>query len=220
MSPSPERFAAIVPIRSWTAGKSRLGLNDAERASLARAFALDVIDVLTGSPVIDLVVVVTSDDDVRADVGDVEVMPDPGRGLNDAVSQGCSHALARGGSSVLIVPSDLPCLTTAALSDAVRISAGQVHVYCPDAEGDGTTIVVSRDPAGLVTSYGAGSAAAHRTAGLVPLLEAPSEARRDVDTLAHLREAESLGVGRRTAAAIAALSTGSRAVYSSSAHGR
>ena len=206
MSPSPERFAAIVPIRSWTAGKSRLGLDDVERASLARAFALDVIDVLKESPAIDVVVVVTSDDDVRSDLEDVEVVPDDGEGLNQAVSGGCTHALARGGSRVVVVPSDLPCLTTAALSEVVRMSEGLVHAYCPDAEGDGTTIVVSRDPSSLVTSYGAGSAAAHRVAGLVPLLDAPAEARRDVDTLAHLREAESLGVGRRTASALAELS--------------
>ena len=76
------------------------------------------------------------------------------------------------------------------------MSEGHAHAFCPDAEGDGTSLVVSRDPSGLVTSYGAGSAAAHRAAGLVPLVEAPPEARRDVDTLAHLREAESLGVGR------------------------
>ena len=206
MSPSPERFAAVVPIRSWTAGKSRLGLDGVERASLARAFALDVIDVLTESPEIDLVVVVTSDDDVRADVGDVEVIPDRGRGLNDAVAQGCGHVVARGASQVVVVPSDLPCLTVPALAEVLRMSRSHAHAFCPDGEGDGTSLVVSSDPASLVTSYGPGSATAHRAAGLVPLLEAPSEARRDVDTLAHLREAEFMGVGRRTAAVIAELS--------------
>ena len=206
MSPSPERFAAIVPIRSWTAGKSRLGLDDVERASLARAFALDVIDVLRESPMIDLVVVVTSDDDVLEDVEGVEVVPDNGRGLNEAVSQGCAHILARGSSRAVVVPSDLPCLTDAALTEVARMSEGHVHAYCPDAEGDGTSIVVTRDPSSLVTLYGAASAAAHQAAGLAPLLGAPPEARRDVDTVAHLDEAESLGVGRRTAAVIAELS--------------
>jgi 2-phospho-L-lactate guanylyltransferase len=206
MSPSPERFAAVVPIRSWTAGKSRLGLDDVQRASLARAFALDVIDVLRESPEIDLVVVVTSDDDVRADVDEVEVVPDRGRGLNDAVAQGCALVVARGGSRVVVVPSDLPCLTIRALAEVLRMSRSHSHAFCPDAEGGGTSLVVSSDPAALVTSYGHGSAAVHRAAGLVPLLEVPPEARRDVDTLAHLREAESVGVGPRTAAAIAELS--------------
>ncbi len=206
MSPSPERFAAVVPIRSWTAGKSRLGLDDVERASLARAFALDVIDVLKESPAIDLVVVVTSDDDVRADVGDVEAIPDEGRGLNDAVAQGCAHLLEGGRTRVVVVPSDLPCLTVPVLAEVVRMSDGPIHAFCPDAEGDGTSLVVSRDASSLVTSYGPGSAAAHRADGLVPLPEAPLAARRDVDTVAHLREAESLGVGRRTAAVIAELS--------------
>ena len=205
MSLSPEPFAAIVPIRSWATGKSRLGLDDVERASLGRTFALDVVDVLQQSPDIDLVVVVTADDDVRAAVEGVEVVPDRGQTLDDAVSQGCAHVLAGGGSRVVVVPSDLPCLTVAALADVVTLSEGHAHAYCPDAEGDGTSIIVSRDPAGLVTSYGPGSAAAHRAAGMTPLVEAPAVARRDVDTVAHLGEAESLGVGRRTAAAIAAI---------------
>jgi len=206
MSPSPEPFAAIVPIRSWATGKSRLGLDDAERASLGRAFALDVIDVLQQSPDVDLVVVVTADEDVRAAMDGVEVVPDRGQTLDDAVSQGCAHVLAGGGSRVVVVPSDLPCLTVDALAEVVRMSDGHEHAYCPDTEGDGTGIIVSRDAVGLVTSYGPGSAAAHRAAGLIPLVAAPVEARRDVDTVAHLREAESLGVGRRTAAAIAELS--------------
>jgi 2-phospho-L-lactate guanylyltransferase len=106
----------------------------------------------------------------------------------------------------MVVPSDLPCLTVDALAQVMQMSEGHTHAYCPDAEGDGTSIVVSSDPSTLVTSYGPGSAAAHRAAGLVPLIEAPPEARRDVDTVAHLREAESLGVGRRTAAATAEIS--------------
>jgi 2-phospho-L-lactate/phosphoenolpyruvate guanylyltransferase len=167
--------------------------------------------VLHESPDIDLVVVVTADDDVRVDVEGVEVVPDQGQTLDDAVSQGCAHVLAGGGSRVVVVPSDLPCLTVAALADVVALSEGHADAFCPDAEGDGTSIIVSRDSAGLVTSYGPGSAAAHVAAGLVPLLEAPPRARRDVDTLAQLREAESLGVGRRTAAVIAGVSASHRA---------
>jgi 2-phospho-L-lactate guanylyltransferase len=111
--------------------------------------------------------------------------------------------MARGHSRVVVVPSDLPCLTVDVLADVLTMSSGHAHVYCPDAEGDGTTLVVSRDPSSLVTSYGVGSAAAHEAAGLVPLLAVPPEARRDVDTLAHLRDAEALGVGPHTAAALA-----------------
>ena len=211
MSPSPELYTAVVPIRSWATGKSRLGLDDAERASLGRAFALDVIDVLHESPAIDRVVVVTSDDDVRAAVAGCDMVADRGRGLDDAVAQGGAHVLGQGGTRIVVVPSDLPCLTAPALTEVLTQAASHTHAFCPDAEGDGTSLVVSNDPATLVTSYGPGSAAAHRASGLVPLLESPPAARRDVDTLAHLRDAESLGVGRRTAAVIAELTpAGSR----------
>jgi 2-phospho-L-lactate guanylyltransferase len=202
---SPDRCAAVVPIRSWASGKSRLGLDDLERESVARAFALDVLDVLFASPSIDLIVVVTADPDVRTDLDRCTVVSDRGRGLNDAVAQGCAHAIAEGCTRVAVVPSDLPSLTVQALESVLSLAAGHTHAFCPDAEGDGTTIVVSGDPLSLVTSYGIGSAAAHRSAGVEPLA-APAEARRDVDTVVHLREAEGLGVGPRTAAALARIS--------------
>jgi 2-phospho-L-lactate guanylyltransferase len=203
MSPSPDEFAAIVPIRSWTAGKSRLGLDDRVRASLARAFALDVVDVLHESPSIDLVVVVTSDGDVCAAVRGCELVDDPGSGLNDAVAQGCARAMALGHSRVIVVPSDLPCLTVDVLDHVLTMSSLTLHAFCPDAEGDGTSLVVSRDPSALVTSYGPGSAAAHAQAGLAALSVVPPEVRRDVDTLSHLRDAEAMGVGPHTSAALA-----------------
>jgi 2-phospho-L-lactate guanylyltransferase len=198
VSPSPELYTAIVPIRSWTTGKSRLDLSDADREAVSRAFALDVVDVLLGSPHIDEVVVVTSDDDVRASLDGCVVVDDPESGLNDAVAAG-----AAGRARVVVVPSDLPCLTGDALAEVVRLADGHVHSFCTDADGEGTTLAVSHEPRDLVTSYGDGSAAAHRAAGLVPLPAAPAEARRDVDTVTHLREAEALGVGPRTAAVIA-----------------
>ena len=202
MSPLPERFAAIVPIRSWTIGKSRLGLDDGRRASLARAFTLDVLEVLQGSPSIDLVVVVTSDDNVGTAVAGCEVVDDPGPGLNDAVAEGRDHAMSRGHPQVVVVPSDLPCLTVRALADVLTMSSDHAQAYCPDAEGDGTSLVVSRDPSALVTLYGPGSAAAHEASGLIRLSAAPPEARRDVDTLSHLLDAEALGVGPHTSAAL------------------
>ena len=58
MSPSPERFAAIVPIRSWTTGNRVSAWMTASAQSLARAFALDVVEVLQESPDIARVLVV------------------------------------------------------------------------------------------------------------------------------------------------------------------
>lgn len=173
---------------------------------MARAFALDVVDVLLESPNIDLVVVVTSDPGVSAEMDRCTVVGDRGRGLNDAVAQGRDHAVEQGCTDVLVVPSDLPCLTVEALDEVLKLSAAHTHAFCADAEGDGTTIVVSSDPRAQVTSYGPASAAAHRSAGLEPLPTAPPAARRDVDTMGHLCEAEALGVGPRTATVLAEVS--------------
>jgi 2-phospho-L-lactate guanylyltransferase len=203
VSPSPERVSAVVPIRSWTTGKSRLDLSDADREAVSRAFALDVVDLLLTC--VDAVLVVTSDPDVRASLDGCSFVDDPGSGLNGAVAAGCEQAVADGCDRVVVVPSDLPCLTSAALAEVLRLAEDHDHAFCTDADGDGTTLVATRAPKELVTSYGPGSAAAHRSAGLAWLPGAPAQARRDVDTVTHLREAEALGLGRRSGAAIAGL---------------
>jgi 2-phospho-L-lactate guanylyltransferase len=197
----------VVPIRSWTTGKSRLDLSDTDREAVSRAFALDVVDMLLTS--VDTVLVDSSDEDVRASLEGCVFLDDPGTGLNGAVAAGCKQVVADGADSIVVAPSDLPCLTADALTEVLRLAEEHVHAFCTDADGDGTTLVVSREPLELETSYGPGSASAHRAAGLVPL-PAPASARRDVDTVTHLREAEALGVGPRTAAVLNVLSASSR----------
>jgi 2-phospho-L-lactate guanylyltransferase len=207
MSASSEEWAVIVPVKPTAVGKSRLAEDPAERAVLARAVALDTIAAAAAAPHVARVFVVTDDAEISGEVahlGNVTVVPERDEaGLDAAVAAG-ADAAGRGVPRAALL-GDLPALRPddlgAALAAAVSIERGLV----PDAEGTGTTLVTARAGAVWTSAFGEGSAERHRLLGCTDLpVPEDSSLRRDVDTPAQLEAAASLGLGRRTSAALAA----------------
>lgn len=203
-----DRFALLIPVKTWIRAKSRLGLTDpGARHRLMRAFALDAIAAAQESPAIAEVYVVSDEPDLA--LPGVHVVPDKGDGdLNAAISA----------ASTMIVPSapplgiavmcaDLPCLVASDLSAALTsVSPGRAFVA--DAARTGTTLLAATPGFELSPRFGPGSARLHQRSGAVPVgLEVPS-LRLDVDTRDDLERAVSFGVGRQTAAVLAAGSLG------------
>jgi 2-phospho-L-lactate guanylyltransferase len=181
-------WTAIVPVKAWRSGKSRLDLPPDARAAVARRMTLDVLTVLTGHPMIDRVVVVTVDEDAAREarsLGAVVLADD--LGLNDAVQRGCTWVASEAGDGpTVVVPADLGFLTEAALTDALTTlqRIGRAHV--PDASGEGTTLLAAPTASEITPFYGVGSSAAHAGAGFVPVVEVDHVVRADVDRLEDL----------------------------------
>lgn len=204
----PGSFAVLLPVKSPGSGKSRLSaLPDADRRRLAAAFAADAVSVCTTTPGVALVVVISDDDGFAGSLaGDgVVACPDPGAGLNAALRHGAAVAidLAPGLRPVALL-ADVPALTSADLAaalDHALLAAGPCFVE--DADGTGTTLYTAAYDA-FDPRFGVGSAAAHRAAGAAPIDGPLLTLRRDVDDLAALAAAVSLGVGPATSAALPA----------------
>ncbi|MCZ9346581.1 2-phospho-L-lactate guanylyltransferase, partial [Streptomyces sp. TRM76130] len=78
--------------------------------------------------------------------------------------------------------------------------------FLPDAAGLGTTLLAVAPGRALDPSFGPDSRRGHRASDAVELrLDAVHSVRQDVDTGEDLRAALALGVGPRTAAAVARL---------------
>lgn len=202
MQGQPEQVAAVVAVKPWTRAKSRLGALPAERRSgLAAAMALDTCLALVGAG---LRLLVVSDEPLLptrwgAAGVPVQVVPDPGTGLNGALAAGDAEARRTGATTVLAVVADLPCLEPGAVSALLAATgSGPGRWFVPDETGVGTTVLLARDRA-LDPRFEGASAERHRLSGAVPL-GAPAGARHDVDDEVSLREALGLGVGPSTAA--------------------
>lgn len=214
-SPDRRRWWVVVPVKGGSSAKTRLGWEAGLRARLARAFAADTVAALLGSPRVRGVVLVVRDrqeaDAVAELVGEAELVvvvetADTRGDLNAALRAGIAGAAAHTpGSPLAIVLADLPALRADSVTAALDAAgAAGVAVFVADGDGRGTTLLARS--AGLPDPrFGPGSAAAHRAAGTVEISAlVPADLRRDVDTAADLRAAHALGVGRATAAVLAA----------------
>jgi 2-phospho-L-lactate/phosphoenolpyruvate guanylyltransferase len=193
------RTAAVLPVKSFSRAKQRLGeaVGAAERAQLAAAMVGDVLSTLVAVREIDEVVLVTAEP-VAARAGEeagVTVVHDPDEaGQSVAAARGIDAALVRGAGRVLLVPGDCPALDAHEL-EALLARPGEV-VIVPDRHGTGTNALLLTPPTAIAPSFGAGSFARHaalaRAAGAqVKVAELPSLGL-DVDTpddLAALRRA-------------------------------
>ena len=193
------RTAAVLPVKSFSRAKQRLGeaVGSGEREELAAAMVSDVLSTLVTVPEIDDVVVVTAEPvAARAAEGvGATVVDDPDEsGQSAAAARGIDAALVRGADRVLLVPGDCPALDPSELN-ALLARPDEV-VIVPDRHGSGTNALLLTPPTAIAPSFGAGSFARHaalaRAAGVhVKVAELPSLGL-DVDTpddLAALRKA-------------------------------
>lgn len=203
MSQRAESWAIVVPVKRLDAAKSRLAVEPSLRRDLALAMAADTVAAALAADPVALVVVVTDDPRARDPLTELgaTVVPDvPDAGLNPALRYGAEVAVQRlPQAGVAAVSSDLAALAPAELAAALESAAGDEAAFVADAEGDGTTLLAARRGFRLQPQFGRGSAAAHRSAGAVDRSAAAgASVRRDVDTLATLRAAALLGLGRHT----------------------
>ncbi|WP_243653743.1 2-phospho-L-lactate guanylyltransferase [Pseudonocardia endophytica] len=209
----------VVPVKPLPAAKTRLrGAADGgvgaltAHTRLVLALAMDTVTAARSARLVDAVVVISSDPAVAMEMGALgaEVVPDPSRGLNGALRRGAQVVRERlPGSAVGALQADLPALRGAELDDALAAAAeafagGARQVFCADAPGDGTTVLVAAPGVELDPHFGRGSAGAHAGVGAVPLTGGWPGLRRDVDTSDDLGRAAELGLGSRTVAVLRA----------------
>jgi len=170
-------IAAVVPVKSLAAAKSRLypGRSHAERADLCLAMMEDVIACLRAIDAIARVCVVTPDAAVeaRARAAGAEALHWPETGLNPAV-EAATRALAPGaGDGVLVVLGDVAAADPAELARLVDAAPERGIALAPS--DDGGTSALLRRPADVVPArFGPESAARHReeaAAAGVPAVE-------------------------------------------------
>ena len=214
-----DRVWAVVVARVGDGAKSRLSavLEPAERTRLARAMLADVLGVcLDGAAILAGTVAVVDQQarDVAARYA-TTLLDDPARGdMNAAVRAGISAARARGATSILVLPGDVPSISVADLREIVGLAgmAPRAVVVAASRDGQGTNALLLRPPHVIAPSFGPPSVWRHLEAGHAAgahtqLIEHLGLAR-DVDTPPDLAGLLDARVGEHTAAALARLAPG------------
>ena len=195
-------YVVVVPVKRPTVGKSRLlGPTDAQRRSLAEAFALDTVAACLGTDLVAEVLVATDDAAFStrfATLGCATIPDGDTTDLNSALRQAVAEARRRWPELLPVaLCADLPALRSADLDAALSTTTGPQPSFVADAAGTGTTLYRAAyddfDP-----HFGVESRGAHLAAGAVEIPGDLVTLRHDVDDLDDLRAAMALGVGSET----------------------
>lgn len=208
----------LIPVRALATAKKRLdrALAPEERRALAQAMLEDVLSAATATPRLRRVWVVTADADAAAIAQRYgariapERRPATGPPLNAALEEGrrCILAADDPPQALLVLPMDLPAITSAALSGFLRAAddvQGPLAAICPARDG-GTNALLLRPPALIPFLFGRGSARRHaraaEQAGAAVMVRAVPELAIDLDTPRDIRRLLDTGAERSRAAAL------------------
>ena len=211
------RIAAIIPVGTLDGAKTRLGeaLDAEERRDLVERLLARTVVVALATDGLDDVLVVSPDREVlrrAAELG-ARTLRQRSRGLNAGLREARADVVAGGADAVVILPIDLPFVTSEAVATVVerltaesaveRLTAEPVVVLIPDRHGKGTNVLGLRPPDAIDFAFGRDSRRAHRTAAETAgatYVELEGPLTIDLDTADDLIfvesiEAEGIGAG-------------------------
>jgi len=169
------RLVAVVPVRSLSGSKSRLGepLDPEERAELVLAMLRRTVEAALAAESLASVTVVSRDPAAlaatrRLGAGALLQATD---GLNEGLAE-ARAAIGTRATALLVLPVDIPGVDAAAidrLADEARAALGRspgrpVVVLVPDHHGSGTNALLVSPPTVVDFRFGQGSRAAHAEA--------------------------------------------------------
>jgi 2-phospho-L-lactate guanylyltransferase len=169
------RVVAVVPVRSLSGSKSRLGepLDAEERASLVLGLLRRTVQAALGAGRLSGVVVVSMDDELLDEARSLGAATLRQRidGLNEGLREGREAAHPQA-TAVLILPADLPDVAASSIDqlvEAAALTAGEnpgrpVVALVPDHHGTGTNALLTSPPNVIEPCFGEGSRASHESA--------------------------------------------------------
>ena len=163
------RIAAIIPVGTLEGAKTRLGeaLDAEERRDLVEDLLARTVVAALAVVTLDDVLVVSPDREVlrRASAMGARTLRQRSRGLNAGLREARADVVAGGAEAVLVLPIDLPFVTTEAIEAVVAPLAGATTgpgptvVLVTDRHGTGTNALGLRPPTSSTSPSDQGAAA-------------------------------------------------------------
>ena len=158
---------AILPVKRYSVGKSRLRelFSDTELADLNQQLFESTFTKLQETSRIDKILVVSRE--VHAlewcsNHGGVALLEDDPSTLNSAITQAQNAVRQHGSGRVVIVPSDLPLMTSNDLDKLIGFADGERKLaIVPDHYQTGTNALVMSEPGLIEPRFGSGSFRKH-----------------------------------------------------------
>jgi 2-phospho-L-lactate guanylyltransferase len=192
-----EPWDVFLPLKQFAAGKSRLGgIPDDFRVSLIKAMAVDLIEVLLQVPHITSITIVGVDHQELTTAANPKLRSFP---ISEPVDINSDLQLAIGGSKrIAIFLPDLPSVKTAEISQALELATSHKTSFIADQNSIGSTAFFST-VGKVATQFGINSAAAHRSAQAIELIDPQFKGiKADCDDWSDLEAIEISDLGHAT----------------------
>jgi 2-phospho-L-lactate guanylyltransferase len=205
---SLDHIVALVPVRSLSDGKSRLGepLDAEERADLVLGLLQRTVEAALDATRLAGVVVVSMDAELlrQARVMGAASLLQETNGLNEGLDE-ARLAAGAAATAVMVLPADLPGVAASAIDQLAEAGALALRdqpekplvALVPDRHGTGTNALLVAPPNAIPFLFGEGSRAAHAAAAEsagASYLELDGPLTFDVDTPEDLLEADRRGL--------------------------
>ena len=156
---------ALIPVKTLLRAKTRLAsiLQPQECASLSRAMLMDVLAALDGAQHIERIAVLTNDSDIAsmaAQLGHTVIADESDGGLCDSLNKAARELAARGATTLLIMPGDIPTVRAQDIDELLERHTGGLSI-CPASRDGGTNALVCTPPDALPFQFGPDSARRH-----------------------------------------------------------
>jgi 2-phospho-L-lactate/phosphoenolpyruvate guanylyltransferase len=166
---APMRVVAIVPIGELEGAKSRLGgtLDAEERRDLVDRMFDRTVRAALATPGIAETLVVSPDREALATAAALgaRTLRQRSQGLNRGLGEARDDALAGGADAIVVVPIDLPLVSSATLAEIIAplsvVAERPLVILAPDRHGRGTNALVLAPPTAIEFGFGGDSRAAH-----------------------------------------------------------
>ncbi len=184
---------AVIPVKSFSAGKQRLAnaISPSARSRLGRAMVEHVAETVVSAGLIPVLVTADAEVATWATGRGIPSIPDPGEGLDAAATAGVRWATASN-SSWLILHADLPLLSVGDVSRFMA-TAGDGEAIAPSSDG-GTSAITA--PGHLEFAFGPASFSRHLARMATPRVVALTGFLHDLDSPIDLESARAHPRGR------------------------
>ncbi|CDI05368.1 2-phospho-L-lactate guanylyltransferase [Candidatus Nitrosotenuis uzonensis] len=163
------QIAAIIPVKTFSRAKSRLGLPQEKTAELCKLMLDEVLSAISQTPSIQKIIVVSRDEDafkLARKYGVKEIFDQSENGVNEAVALAEKFLLEIGFDSSVVFPQDIPLVRPHDIQTLLSFQKwDNSMIVVPSRKFDGTNALL-RTPLNVVeTHYDEDSYKIHLTTG-------------------------------------------------------
>ena len=187
------RVSVIVPVKTYSRAKTRLGVPPRVREEICHIMLREVLRTLAESPLVYEAVMVTREDRARSlgeEMG-ATILRDTEAGVNEAVALADTYLAGKGAAMSLVIPQDIPLIRDRDIRFLLKFFTPPTCVLVvPSRRLDGTNALLRCPPDVMGTHYDDDSYRSHmrmaRQATPNPGLVHVPGMMRDVDTVEDL----------------------------------